>query len=719
MSTLTVTTAADSGAGSLRDAIATAQSGDTIVFSSTLANQTITLTSQLEISAGKALVIDGSAAANLSISGNNSSRIVLVRSTSATPTNLTVKNLALINGYTSGRGGAISTEHQAVLTVENVAFLNNVADTGGGAIFSAFEGALTVTGSRFEGNQAIAGNDERGAGAIAFWGPRNFTILNSEFINNKGINGGAINSLNGKLTIENSKFIGNDTTVATYDTGEPNPSLRGYGGAVYTDRASSTSEASGSIRIVNTVFDNNRGRGEGGAAYLYTGTQDNVEITSSVFTNNEVMELAGGNAGNGGAVVVLSNGLNQGLTIHNSTFANNTSSNQGGGLWMMDAPTTVTNSTFSGNRVNGTESNKVGGGMTLYGPTTIINSTFANNHAGWVGGAISASGSEAVSVQNTIFYNNTADNGPNDWGIQQHTNRELTDNGNNIQWPAKQTNNWNDYNATASITLVEPLLGPLQDNGGGIPTHALLAGSPAINTGLATGAPVTDQRGAPRDPTPDIGAFEFGAQVPVVEEPVTPITGSPDGDQLTGDAGNNVVDSGEGNDIVSAGAGDDAVSGGTGRDRISGDIGNDTLIGGDDNDVLKGGDGNDTLMGERGKDKLLGGEGDDILVGGAQKDILIGGKGKDTFVYESIKDKRDIIRDFDPREDVIDLRPMFAGEEFGSRRPLRAYVDLYQFGSHTVVLVDGNGDPAPDRFQPLTILVNTDISDLRLKNFLA
>jgi predicted outer membrane repeat protein len=717
MATITVTTAADSGAGSLRSAIASAQSGDTIAFASTLANQTITLTSgQIEISAGKELVIDGSAAANLAISGNNSSRIFLVKSTSATPTNLTIKNLSFVNGYTSDRGGAISTEHQAVLTIENVDFFGNVADNGGGAIYSAFEGTLSVTGSRFEGNQATAGNDERGAGAIAFHGPRDFTIRDSDFINNKGINGGAINSLNGKLTIENSRFINNDTTAATYDTGNANPFLRGFGGAIYTDRASASNEPSGLIRIVNSIFDGNQGRGEGGAAYLYTGAQDRVEIVSSVFTDNEIMALPnGGNNGNGGAMVVMSNDLNQGLQIHNTTFANNTASGQGGGVWMMKAPATITNSTFSSNRVNGVESSRVGGGMTLYGPATIINSTFANNYAGWVGGAITASNDYNVSVQNTLFYNNTADNGTNDWGIQQHTSRELVDNGGNIQWPPKGTNNGNDYNATASITLIDPLLGPLQDNGGGIPTHALLPDSPAINAGVITGAPATDQRNAPRDTAPDIGAFEFGAEVPT--------DGGMPTRPLPTDLGNGVGSGGDvtgepGNDVLSGSSDNDSINGGLGNDRLSGDTGNDTLIGGDGNDVLKGGAGDDTLMGQGGNDKLLGGAGNDILVGGVGKDTLIGGTGKDIFVYESMKDKRDIIRDFDASQDMIDLSQIFEAEEFGHSRPLRAYGALQQYRSHAVVLIDANGDPSPDRFQALTVLANTEISELRFKNFI-
>jgi predicted outer membrane repeat protein len=702
--THTVTTLADRGSGSLRAAIAQAQSGDTIRFASALAGQTLTLTSgQLELSAGQSLTINGADAPGLTISGNQSSRIFFVNSTSVTPTRLSVKHLTLIDAYTAERGGAISTTHQARLEIDGVTFRNNVADNGGGAIFSAFEGTLSVNNSTFAGNKAIAGNDERGAGAIAFWGPRDITVTNSTFKNNKGINGAAINSLNGNLTIENSTFLNNDTTTATYDTGNSNPSLRGYGGAIYTDRASTSSDAtSGAVRIVNSLFQGNKGRGEGGAAYLYTGTQDNVVIESSSFIDNQILNLPEGNDGNGGAVVVLSNGLNRGLTINRSTFANNTASNQGGGLWMMDAPTTITNSTFSGNRVNGTASNKVGGGMTLYGPTDIINSTLANNHAGWVGGGISANDSR-VTVKNTLFSNNTSDNGTNDWGIQQHTNRELIDRGGNLQWPPKQTNTFNDYNATASIWLVNPQLGALQDNGGGLLTHALLAGSPAINAGVSNGIPSTDQRGAQRDSAPDIGAVEFGAVVPEPTRSTLPIpitdptnelnrlTGTPGGDRLTGTGG---------------------------RDRILGRGGRDLLRGKGGKDLLKGGGAKDRLLGGAGNDTLIGQNGNDILVGGRGKDVLKGGKGNDRYVFKTARDGVDKIRGFDLRGDRIDLSDIFKGRNFSSRRPFDDYIELTQRGSRTIVRIDPNGDRTPDRFRPITSIIGVEASDLSARNFI-
>jgi len=556
MAILTVSTVADNGAGSLREAIAAARSGDTIQFSASLANKTLMLSSgQIEISVGKNLSIDGASAANLTISGNNASRIFQLNSTSVNPTSLTVKNLTLANGYTAEQGGAITTTHQGVLAVENVMFKNNVADKGGGAIFSAFEGSLTVTGSQFDGNKAIAANDERGAGAIAFFGPGNLTVRNSEFTNNRGINGAAINSLNGKLTVENSKFINNDTKAAFFDTGKTNDFLRGFGGAIYTDRANN------SITIKSSIFEGNIAKGAGGAVHLFADPEDVVTIENSSFQNNQAIGLSGGEAGKGGGISMIRDGSSaQGVFIlSNTTVANNTGYDQGGGLWVNNSQSTITNSTFSGNRIIGNQFQNSGGAMMIYSPTQIINTTIANNYAGWVGGGITASDDAPVTVKNTIFYNNTADNGTNKWGIQQHTNRQLTDKGGNIQFPAKLTNNFNDYNATATIRIIDPQLSPLQDNGGGFLTHALLAGSPAINSGVTLDSPTTDQRGFLRDGQIDVGAFEVGA---------IPVSGGSGNDVLTGAVGQDTLIGGAGDDVLIGGLGADIQSGGIGSDRF-------------------------------------------------------------------------------------------------------------------------------------------------------
>ena len=60
----------------------------------------------------------------------------------------------------------------------------------------------------------------------------------------------------------------------------------------------------------------------------------------------------------------------------------------------------------------------------------------------------------------------------------------------------------------ADLFGVDPLLGPLRDNGGSTPTMALKAGSPAIGLAIAKFAPKLDQRGVKRGKSPDSGAYQ-------------------------------------------------------------------------------------------------------------------------------------------------------------------------------------------------------------------
>ncbi len=509
MATLTVLNTQDSGAGSLRDAVSQAQPGDIIQFSTTLANQTITLTSgEIVINPGQNITIDGTGVAGLQISGNNASRIFHLNSTSVTNGRLTVRNLTLTNAYTNELGGAIRTEHQGRLTVENVRFANNVADQGGGAIFGAFEGDVTVINSQFDSNRATAANSERGAGAIAFFGTGNLTVQGSSFTNNVGINGGAINSLNGTMLVENSSFIGNDVSAATVATGQANPTLRGYGGAIYTDRANNATT------IRNSLFENNRSRAAGGALYLFNDAEDVVTIETTILRNNQAIGLPGGEGGNGGAIEHFrSNSGSGSFTLVNSSLIGNTSSGpggQGGGLRVAGVSSNIVNSTFAGNSA----ADGFGGAITTYSPLSLVNSTLANNTA-LFSGALASGSDNLATVRNTIFANNSSANTGVSFNSNQQTNRPIIDAGGNLQSPGGPT-------ISTSITLADPQLGALQQVGN-VVVLPIATGSVAINTGTTNGAPTFDARGATRDGQPDVGAFEFGTIPPTVQPPIPPI----------------------------------------------------------------------------------------------------------------------------------------------------------------------------------------------------
>lgn len=141
------------------------------------------------------------------------------------------------------------------------------------------------------------------------------------------------------------------------------------------------------------------------------------------------------------------------------------------------------------------------------------------------------------------------------------------------------------------------------------------------------------------------------------------IQGGGGDDTLIGDLGDDVIDGGIGNDNPQGGEGNDLLTGSAGRDLLEGGTGNDTLDGGGDNDALIAGEGNDLL---------IGGEGNDSLQGGSGRDTLIGGAGRDDFRFErgslsgNGRNKRqlDVVADFNPREDTIELDRRILGGKF-------------------------------------------------------
>src|SRR5262249_30242764 len=147
-----------------------------------------------------------------------------------------------------------------------------------------------------------------------------------------------------------------------------------------------------------------------------------------------------------------------------------------------------------------------GGGIFNGGLLSITNSTIAGNTAGTMfphsgGGIFFAAGGSEVSIRDTIIAGNAGSNGPDLYGALGSPGHNLFGN----------TQGGSGFDAT-DLLNVDPMLGPLQDNGGPTQTMALLPGSPAIDAGDNTGAPDWDQRGPgfPRivNGVIDIGAFE-------------------------------------------------------------------------------------------------------------------------------------------------------------------------------------------------------------------
>src|SRR6266851_9291613 len=157
-STLTVLNNADSGDGSLRAMIALASSGDTINFDPSLGGQTITLTSG-KLAIDKSLDMEGLGADQLTISGNDASRVLDI---SGGGLSVTLADLAIVHGRAS-QGGGIDNAG-STLTVFRCLLSNNQAvgvsghNSQGGGIFNEQGAVLTVSETLFIGNRATAGD---------------------------------------------------------------------------------------------------------------------------------------------------------------------------------------------------------------------------------------------------------------------------------------------------------------------------------------------------------------------------------------------------------------------------------------------------------------------------------------------------------------------------------------------------------------------------------
>ena len=281
----------------------------------------------------------------------------------------------------------------------------------------------------------------------------------------------------------------------------------------------------GSLTLMRVVITNNKYFNfSKGGGILTTGT---LAVFDSTIIGNQADFGAG--IWNGGFITIdrstiaenaarLGGGLFLGgpSTIRNSLIINNSASEIGGGILVDNSPLNyLINTTISGNSadLNG------GGIYVLSGTLNIYSASVINNDAdhdrdqnGGIGGGIFVKPGAVLALRNSLIANNTV------LGFfDDDCKGVLTGYGRNM---VSSTDGCSS-NLGALSLVTGSTIGPLQNNGGPTRTHALLAGSQAIDASLAASPCqdqnaqllTTDQRGAPRISglRCDVGAYEFGS----------------------------------------------------------------------------------------------------------------------------------------------------------------------------------------------------------------
>ena len=566
--TIHVTTALDENDGScsdgdcsVRDAIATAVSGDTIAIPS--GSYLLTL-GELVVSQDLILVGDSPAPV---LDGNASSRVLQV----AGDVSLTLNNLIVTNGNdvdgggiavygsrltllnsevsenaASNNGGGIFIGTSGTVTLTSSKVSQNVAAVSGGGVYD-MDGSLVQAGGTIENNSAGTGggvyvnlidasytlNDgmiwqnssttpEKGGGGI-YVSAGTATINGGQIAENSGARGGGIQSANGIIYLNGGSIQNNqaDHGGGVY-LAFPEAFLSQNGGDIIGNSANSPDFGGGgvlgfqgSMELTAGLISQNSSASEGGGLKIRFGDltitggmiEDNQAVTQGggIFAEQSTLSISNLQLGNNTAVTGGGLYLDSLATLDLSKTAvySNTASTNGGGLYLKGAAL-VTNVTISSNEAQ----NNGGGIWAQNGSTTLNNVTLSQNTA--VSGGGIYNNSATVTLHNTLLAENSATIGP------ECSGSSLTSDGYNLIQNSADCLLGGDL--TGNIMGQDPLLQSLTLLGEPTYIHPLSAASPAIDMGDPVVCLENDQHSRPRPMDGDLngtavcdmGAFEYG-----------------------------------------------------------------------------------------------------------------------------------------------------------------------------------------------------------------
>lgn len=292
--TITVTSSADSGVGTLREAVKNANAGDEIVFASNVTS--ISLLDTIIIH--KNLSITGDATNTTTLQKSSSGKLYIYLETDSSTT-VCFNNITLKNFYNCV-GGAIKSKGN--LKLNNCKISNNNAKTSASGIYSA--GELNAYNCTFEDNIN---------GAVSC---NNANFEGCTFKGNYCQNGGAINVSGGKtVSIKNCLFEGN--SASTFGGAICNRGYTTIDNCIFRKNSASYSESgignAGEIIIKNSTFDGNQKSVFGNSSFLESIKVKATFLNCLFIHNTETSSSAG----------VLQNGRYATLNVINCTIADN------------------------------------------------------------------------------------------------------------------------------------------------------------------------------------------------------------------------------------------------------------------------------------------------------------------------------------------------------------------------------------------------------------